>query len=188
MQTNKRCFLDLDGVLCDFVNGACKLHGKPNPYGDPANHGVYAIEDLLGISRNKFYAPMNYDFWASLEPTPECCDIYRLVFDKFQFENVCILTSPILTEGCCDGKIKWIEKNLPEYFHRRYLIGSCKEMLAGPDAWLIDDNPDHCRKFRENGGNAILVPRPWNQQANPLMQIIDGDLIGYIRFRLEAGK
>jgi len=37
-----------------------------------------------------------------------------------------------------------------------------KEKLAAPCRLLIDDRSENVKAFRDAGGSAILVPRPWN--------------------------
>lgn len=159
----KRCLLDMDGVLVDFVGGACRLHDKPDPYLFSANHGDGDMPTLLGMSREDFYAPLGEEFWASLRPTPECSPMVEHLERAFGRENVCILTSPVLTHGCYEGKLRWIRQYLPQYA-RRFLVGPAKEFAAGPDTWLVDDSDLNLERFREWGGNTFQVPRPWNRQ------------------------
>ena len=71
-----------------------------------------------------------------------------------------LLTSPGNAESVV-GKIQWIEKHLPEY-KRRYLIGPEKHFCSHRNSILIDDSDENVMKFREEGGDAILVPRMWN--------------------------
>lgn len=169
-----RCLVDCDGVLVRFVEGACDLHRRPNPYDDPANWGRYGVEELLGISRNDFFGPLGEDFWAGLRPTAECFEIVGAAEEVFGPENVCVMTSPVRTAGCAEGKIRWLRRHLPQ-FSRRFLIGPEKQFAASPRAWLIDDSDENVDKFRRWGGNAYLVPRPWNSahgQAAPTGRII----------------
>ena len=44
------CFLDMDGVLADFVDGVCQAHDRAFPYDDPSNYGHFDIEPLWGMS------------------------------------------------------------------------------------------------------------------------------------------
>ncbi len=157
----KRCLLDLDGVCVAFNEGACHFHKVKNPYDDPANLGKYEISELVGMPRASFYNPLDEDFWANLQPTIECFEIVRHLESIFGKDKICLLTSPIITPGCHEGKLRWIRKYLPDYA-RRNLIGASKEFAASPDAWLIDDAERNTDKFALWGGNAFLIPRPWN--------------------------
>jgi hypothetical protein len=58
--------------------------------------------------------------------------------------------------------LEWIHDNLPEWLHREYAITPRKWRFARPDALLIDDYGENIRLWREKGGPAIMVPRPWN--------------------------
>jgi hypothetical protein len=159
----KRALLDLDGVLVDFVGGACRLHSVANPFDDPVNHGNYRIENVLGIPPETFFLPMGTCFWAELNQTKDFGSILALVEEAFGRDNVCLLTSPIRTAGCAQGKIDWIRENMQSYWvKRQYLIGAAKHFCASHDAWLVDDSDKNVDEFRAAGGHAILVPRPWN--------------------------
>ena len=61
------------------------------------------------------------------------------------------------------GKIQWMQDNLPEWIQEQYSITPIKHAYAHRDVLLIDDMPENVDKFRDKGGKAILVPRPWNR-------------------------
>ena len=160
-----RCLLDMDGVLADWAGGACRLHGIANPYDDPKNHGQYRLEDLTGLPKAQFFGRMGEEFWADLDPTPDCFDIVEVAESVFGNDNVCILTSPVATHGCPEGKRRWLRRHLPRFYHsRRYLIGAAKQFCAGPYSVLVDDSDANVDLFRSDPwcGYAVLVPRPWN--------------------------
>ncbi len=50
---------------------------------------------------------------------------------------------------------------MPNY-GRRYLMGPAKHFCSGPGRVLIDDSDKNVIEFLRSGGQAILVPRPWN--------------------------
>lgn len=158
----RRCLLDMDGVLVDFNGGACRLHKKEDPYLHGANRGLWNLWEALGLSREEFFSPLGEEFWANLEPYPWMDLLVEMVSRAFGgSENVCLMTSPVRTAGCAEGKIRWIRKHLPGW-ERRFLIGPCKQFAASPSAWLVDDSDENVRKFKEWGGNTVLFPRPWN--------------------------
>lgn len=160
-------FLDMDGVIADFVSGACKVHGRPNPYDDPKNHGVWEIDSLWGMTAREFWAPCNNnpDFWDNLEKTEDSDRIVCSVMRKFGEDNVAILTAPSLDPQCVPGKRRWIKKYFPEFTDRIIYTGA-KKFLAGPDRVLIDDRSSNVENFRKAGGKAVLVPRLWNDAHN----------------------
>ncbi|MEN6532315.1 MAG: hypothetical protein ABFD89_01545 [Bryobacteraceae bacterium] len=155
-----QCLLDMDGVLVDFVSGICAAHQVASPY--PANNGDYvAIERIVG-SATKFWAPANTaEFWDELEPMPDFKEILAAVEGAFGRENICILSSPSLSELCIVGKLRWIARHMPDY-KRRFLFGPCKEFCAAVDRVLIDDADTNVKRFGAAGGQTILLPRPWN--------------------------
>lgn len=157
-----KCFLDMDGVLCDFVLAACQLHGADDPYKHDRNLGVWGFDKLIGVDTEAFWKPLGYEFWSTLPWMHDAGYILRLVERTFGKENVCLLTSPCDTAGCVEGKREWVKQNMPDY-SRRLLIGSAKEFCAGPNRVLIDDYDHNVKVFRAAGGEAVLVPRKWNQ-------------------------
>lgn len=159
-----KAFLDMDGVLCDFVSAACSFHGRENPYLDYniAAHGEWSLEKLLNIEPERFWRPLGYHFWRNLHWTPDGKKILDIVESIFGRENICLLSSPCDTTGCVQGKLDWIAEQMPDY-RRRFLIGPPKEFAAGPNRVLIDDSDLNFQKFTDAGGKAFLVPRPWNR-------------------------
>ena len=158
------CLLDMDGVIVDFVKGACDVFGlamaKKYPLGVRA---PYSMEDHLGIPASIFWARFDREFWANLEPTTEAHLIVETLERKFGQDNICILSSPISTNtgACVDGKLDWIGKHLPAY-KRRFMFGPQKKFCVAPDRWLVDDHDDNINAFVSHGGRTILVGRPWN--------------------------
>lgn len=160
-----RLFLDLDGVITDFVTAACSLHGFKNPYTGLARGKHLGNDNLCGILNmqpDDFYGRMDYEFWRHLPSGDDAGLILRKLTSYFLVEQVCVLTSPIHTRGCLDGKRDWINDHLPD-FRGQYLIGGAKHFCASPNALLIDDMDKNVDKWRRHGGVAILIPRPWNR-------------------------
>lgn len=157
----KKCLLDMDGVLTDFVRGMCRLHFKKNPYLDSNYCGFY-FNEAWGMESKEFWENADYKFWSNLDWTTYGRAIFKFVHERFGPENTCILTAPCETEGCFDGKMSWIREYLPRAYRRQFLVGSAKEFCAGPDRVLIDDRDENCLAFYKAGGHSILVPAQWN--------------------------
>ncbi len=157
-----KCMLDMDGVLCNFVDGACKLHGVKSPYeGTNEHNGVWDFVKLLPVDQEAFWEPLGQHFWSGLEWMPDGREILATVEAAFGKENVCLLTSPCMTPGCVDGKREWVAKHMPDY-KQRLMIGAAKEFCASPKRVLVDDNLPNTEKFEAAGGHTVLVPRVWN--------------------------
>lgn len=162
------CYCDLDGVLADFVTGACEHHGVPNPY---YISGVRNIE-MLGVwdFTNKvtdlthgvdFWDGLGYDFWLGLDMMPDAMKIILAINTILYDHEIIIATSPSQNIGCMDGKRDWAAAWVPGL---DVIPIKRKELLAKPGTLLIDDNDKNCERFRANGGQAILLPRLWNSR------------------------
>jgi len=168
-------FLDLDGVLVDFISGACKHHGVTNPYLNPVNHGQVDLAPLLGMSNEAFWGGMGYDFWANLPWLDTGREILKAIYAYVPIERITILTSPIQTPGCAEGKIAWIKNNLYA-FRRKFFVGPPKEVIAAPGKLLIDDFDKNVDKWQVNGP-VIQVPALWNRfHAIPTVNYVKAQL------------
>jgi 5'(3')-deoxyribonucleotidase len=154
-----RIMLDMDGILADFVEGACVAHRAANPY--EAGATGWNIVDLLNKTPDAFWAGMGYGFWANLRKTPEADSIVREAERAVGRSNIGILSTPCLTPGCIDGKLDWLKEHYPE-FARSYCFTARKEFAASKSAVLIDDADHNADAFTAAGGHAVLYPRPWN--------------------------
>lgn len=158
----EQAMLDMDGVIVDFVKGICELHGRPNPYLNEQNLGIFDMDKIWNIPAKEFWEGTGFDFWSNLEFTPDA-RLLLDVLDKFLgLDNVCILTSPNSSEGCVEGKIDWVRKHLPE-FKKRILVGSSKEFTTSKKRILIDDRDSNIEKYIQCGGKTYLFPQPWNK-------------------------
>ena len=152
-------FLDLDGVIVDFIAGIIDFWNLKCTHNDIKTWG--GLYDYFEGTEEEFWSPLPESFWENLDFTPEGADIINLLAPH----KPTILTAPPWTGA--SGKQKWIQKNLPEYFdHGRYLIGPGKDAVAHPGAILIDDADHNIDAWVAKGGQGILVPRPWNRNRN----------------------
>lgn len=157
-----RIFLDLDGVLADWSSAAIRAHGlDPFKVHERWRPGEYDLADVLGMSGNKMWQPVNdagEDFWANLQPYPWCMDLTSLCTS---LARTTILTSPSKDPAAAAGKTRWLQAQFGSGF-RAYLIGPDKASCGRPGAVLIDDADKNCDAFRAEGGAAILFPQRWN--------------------------
>lgn len=155
--TQPVCYLDLDGVLVDFVAGALAIHGADIEPGQVR----WDFWTQLGMDESAFWAPMGFDFWAGLGWTAEGKELLHGVEAIFG-EKVLLMTSGLLP-GAVEGKATWIRRELPEYT-RRFFVGAAKHLTAGPGKVLLDDHDGNTDRFAAHGGRAVLVPRSWNRR------------------------
>ena len=174
----KTIFLDLDDVLNRFTMYAlqhvgCAVDAYDDSIYEPewgwdivkAANALPAIAGPVWqgtFTAEKFWSYIGREVWANAPASDECYLLLGMCENLVGYEDICILSSPTLDPECLAGKLEWIHRYMPKYLHRQYLIGPKKWMCARPDALLIDDSYDNVFSFRNAGGQALLVPRPWN--------------------------
>lgn len=168
MATNtRRCFLDLDGVLVDFIGGIHKKLGIEFSYDKwPYKFGPegWNFHNHLGLSFEHMSELCDLKFWEDLSWMEDGADIYHTVCDFFSRDEITLLTMPMPNAMSASGKVLWVHKNLWGFRNRLMITTEKKHVLARtPDSILIDDNQGNVDEWCKAGGEAILVPRPWNR-------------------------
>ncbi len=158
-----KIYLDMDGVLCDFVGATCKLYGKC-----PSTVKQWNFFEDWGFDQDRFWAGIDEweaAFWANLEPYYWTDELIRLVESIDPNYRIC--TTPSRSHHSYSGKVQWLNKfvNKP---HDRVIMVKDKSQLARPGRLLVDDNDATFELWQEEGGEAILWPQPWNNgEASP---------------------
>jgi len=138
-----------------------------------ATNHIRMHKNLPKLTPGEFWDKLPHDFWASI-PFYPLAKIFLVTLETFG--DVYIATSPTLSTECVSGKYDWFRFNLPRYFRKHY-IGADKTAFASRDTVLIDDRDKNCKDFVQAGGQAILVPRPWNNgkdiKGHPYDFVID---------------
>lgn len=161
-----RIFLDVDGILADFVGRACECHGLENIYLDKKNEGHHVMHKQMGITADEFWTPLKGSgFWKDLDVLEEGVKVLRFLEENFGTKNIFFLSKPALDIGYFTGRYEWIHKNFPEYIHRTFLHKD-KFIFASDSSILIDDSIENCEVFIENGGVAFLYQQPWNDKGS----------------------
>lgn len=168
----KRILLDMDDVCNRFTMTALHYVGCRI---DPLSYAKYPVEcqwdivcaanKLLGYERftvSDFWEHIPRKFWANVPTSDEFPLLLGMCESLVGRKNVCILSSPTIDPECLAGKLDWIHRFTPRWLHRQFLVGPKKQFCAHPEALLIDDADKNVDAFRAWGGQAILVPRPWN--------------------------
>jgi len=159
----KTCFIDMDGVLVDFVSAACKAHNRPNPYDDKVNYGVFEMDKIWGMIQQEFWEPLNDPgFWELMDKLPDADNIIEWACRAFSTQRVAILTAPSLGLRCVNEKRNWVRRNYPQLVDQIIFTGA-KQFLAHNTALLIDDRDKNVDDFQCAGGVALLYPRLWNR-------------------------
>jgi 5'(3')-deoxyribonucleotidase len=154
-------YLDMDGVLCDWVGAALRVHNRMEVL-DAWPQGEWDIAKVLGMEPEDFWRRIDHrseGFWATLSPYPWMRRLVELL--ESLAAPITIASAPSDDPFSAAGKLIWINKHLPQ-FAQRYQLGLEKHLLARPDTLLIDDNERTVEDFLAAGGLAMLFPQPWN--------------------------
>ena len=166
MNDNLKIFLDIDGVLTDFVGHAVR---KLNLNVDPTNCSwdFFASEmtprqfwDSISL-----YGPC---FWRNM-PTHEWAENLIDVVKSYDPEFT-LLTSPANCSYSWSGKRLWIQETFGASFNRQIFTHD-KHFCAAPGRVLIDDTEINCKRFADWGGQAILFPQSWNSLGNDVDRV-----------------
>lgn len=157
-------FLDMDGVLADFHKGVYAAFTQPYSYDESLATWNFWEDWKIPVTREDVNAKCDTHFWEHLPWTHDGLDIFEAIRSKFRPEQIYILTNPVVGgAGTATGKLLWIEKYLLGFIKRIIVTQAPKGLLAKPNTLLIDDNDSCVDGFREAGGRAFLIPRPWNR-------------------------
>lgn len=170
----KRIFIDLDDTLNSFTMPVLRFFGCPVGVYDYHRFPVEVGYDMLAAYEKlkpeglptydvpTFWDRVGRQVWASVPMSREFDVILDLATQHVDQDRIGILTSPTKDPNCLAGKLDWIHMYLPSWLWRQYSIGPRKHFCARADSLLIDDSDEQVNMFRKEGGQAILVPRPWN--------------------------
>jgi len=158
MKKINKIFLDLDGVIRNWVDGIYKLFRVPPIKIHNWNGVTEYVCYYHHMTVTQFWEQQDYNFWSNLPKLSYANKVLELL----PLDKVCILTSPTLSSA--GGTQKWIRNNLPTFFkNKQYLIGPAKQFCASENSILIDDSDYHIDNFINAGGNGILFPQRWNK-------------------------
>ena len=174
-----KIYLDMDGVIANFVSGAFSLFNKQYKERE-YQRGTWAMWDELGVTEEEFYHRLSQQgvpFWEHLPVFPWAHDlVYRLC----EVSTPIICTHPTKDPECYAGKRRWLMKHI--HFHNLEVITmKDKYELARAGTMLIDDNGGNCRKFTQRGGVSIIFPQPWNNYAD----LPDPDRVNRVEYILD---
>ncbi len=162
-----RVFIDVDEVLADFVDGACKVHNiRASDITPKWSPDVWDMATVMGISNREFWRPISRlgeRFWTELEALPWWGEVIDIV--SGYTKDWYLLTSPSIDTSCYTGKVKWIKQHFGHNFDR-FFITRHKHLLSGAGRLLIDDNPKNIAEFSDGGGKGLLFPHVGNKEKS----------------------
>lgn len=185
----KEIFVDMDGVLCDFVSAIYGIKGKQ--YREVEYRGGF--DDLwqnVGMTEEEMWAIVDHtpDWWRSLKPYPWANDLMELLMN--QGVPVRILSTARKHHTSYSGKVQWLEDH---GFNQPLILCAEKNLLAGPGRVLVDDKEENVAEWVADGGMGITFPQPWNyawvtsQLATGFDGLIDPRM-GYVEFKLNRAR
>lgn len=169
-----KIMVDIDGVCNCLIMHSLEVNGcnvsryNDNQWPIKGDYSVTnAVKALRGVTVTaaEFWGNVTRDVWANTPISAEMNIILAHAASLVGRKNVCFLSSPTIDPDCLAGKLEWIQRVAPEWMHRQFLIGPRKHFCAHPNTLLIDDSEDNVDEFHAHGGQAILVPRPWNRRC-----------------------
>lgn len=156
--------LDMDGVIADWTGSVIKLFNldEEEIYKNwPA--GIFDTDVAIGTTSSEMWKRINKlgeDFWINLEPYDYINDLYDILP-----ENTYICTKITNRPEAAAGKLKWLAKHA-RHLKSKFVITSHKHLCANPQTVLIDDHDKNCALFSMASGKSLLVPQPWNMNAD----------------------
>lgn len=163
----KTFFLDMDGVLVDLVPRVLEAYDVPYQYREwpPDCYGLYDVckrlKPTFDVPSDEFWTRFSSDWWWQLPKTSHCDEIVQKALQLAGLYRVHFCTFAITPESA-EGKQRWVETHYPGMADR-LIIMKHKWLLAKPGHILVDDRCASCKVFRKEGGEAVVVPRPWNE-------------------------
>ncbi len=136
-----KVYCDMDGVIVDFEHGYNRLTGRDAPgFSSPYN-------------KNEFWSAIDKagaKFWADLEWMEDGPQLWSYIKQY----NPKLLTAPSMNPSSEEGKLQWVEKNIPGT-QTIFKQAKNKQDLAEPNAILIDDREDNIERWIDAGGIGI---------------------------------
>ena len=132
-----RLFLDADGVLADFDEGARGLLGMA-PRAFEARHGRREFWKRIAKASN---------FYGSLPEMPDA----RVLFETVEHLHPTILTGLPLGNWAAPQKVRWADEHFPGTHIITCMARDKYRHMRGADV-LVDDRADHRDKWEAAGG------------------------------------
>jgi 5'(3')-deoxyribonucleotidase len=177
---NTLLFLDMDGVLVDFVSGALGALGRTDLKDTDVTQPDMAQQ--LQISSEDFWGAQNRDpdFWLNLKPYEGAVEFYEALS---RMATVYICSSPSLHVNCASHKLIWLQRYLGHAAASRFFLCREKRLLSCLGRILIDDNDKQVDGWGAEAGWTFLLPRTWNSKRPRFVSTAQSydDALWYVR-------
>ena len=165
-------YLDIDGVLnrwqLDHMSMRCGRKITEEDWSTELGWDIVGVcEELTGepITSAEFWASVSEYSWSSANKSELFTMLIHESAKIVGCENVHVVSTvpPDRSPESYSGKARWCRDFLPEWLQENVrLVTGKKHKLAKPGRLLIDDATHNVVEWEDAGGEAILVPRPWN--------------------------
>lgn len=145
-----KIYVDMDGVLCDFLGGVSRLVERNIK--TRAEWAAHRDEYWQAIKAQ------GWSFWRDLEWCPDA----KLLWSVVAPHNPIILSAyPMIDDLRGDaivGKHMWLSQNISRDVSNNAQLCKVynKQLRSGPGAILIDDNKQTIPQWNKRGGIGIL--------------------------------
>lgn len=165
----KTIYLDMDGVLCDWINPAVKV-------------GAYNKE--TDVTDWNIIKTIGARFWSELPWLKSGKELYKFLYsycrstekrgDPNAVVRLCILSSVGFDAGVI-GKRAWLNKHTKIKPLNVNIVnrGLDKQRYADSESLLIDDYSKNVRQFMGAGGNAILFKDDAEEAISKVKALLD---------------
>ena len=178
-------FIDLDGVLVDWVNGMREYVGyPPSAYDcfrkDPSTLSHENMNVIFGGKEflDKTMRERPPEFWYNLQKFPWADLLINSIKAEF---NTAFLTKPGKNPHAASGKLQW---QLDLYPTIPIVQTADKYLCASPNKVLIDDDSYQLSRFEKWGGLAIKWPNQFELETRPLdyiQEVVINEIIDRIK-------
>jgi len=163
----RRIFLDVDGVLGDFVSRWLYNFNQQNgTQWTPDDVTEYDFVQQFGhkpsFAEIKRY--IDHDLWTQLKLYSWAEELVKTT------DNTGLpwaFLSSVWSGAAYDGRGIWLDRYFAPLLKvqpkRKLIIAVDKGLVGGPGDLLIDDAPFHAEAFKRAGGDTIILAQPWNK-------------------------
>ena len=145
--SNKKVFVDMDGVLCDFIAAANDLFQLKN----------FNQWNKMKKTHWREIKQEGTKFWADMSWTKDGKKLWDYIISNYK--DVQILSAHPMDKGESElGKRLWLRRNLGASYAANAIIclGADKQTYADINHILIDDMERNIRQWMNNNGIGIL--------------------------------
>jgi hypothetical protein len=171
-------YLDMDGVLADFVTPSLKVAGIPLTHDQVTTWNYFEPY----MTSNEFWWKIgaSQDFWLDIKPYPWASELFKLCKS---IAPVRFCSSPSIDPICVANKVQWLRfHGFMDSDKNDYHFTPHKHELAKPGRVLIDDSTPNCLAFQKATGQAIEFPQPWNGAGHTISEQGDySDRVAYVK-------